>query len=154
MLELIVLLKKPEKEKNYKVYKIEPNNLNDGHIKGCIEFIKEHNLEIDISDEVTSYSISLEMAKLGYPNLHVENKNLLIFLSPILTKEQIKWFKDNYYFLSKFILNVVSIQKDGSLLDLSDLNENDESCCKLNDLKREIKKKAFFSEEKAPLKRR
>lgn len=148
MLELIVLLKeKGENEKLAKIYKIDPSNENIGHLSGCISFSKEENLDIDDVEEMTSYEASIEIANLGYPNIHVENRNMLIYLPKILSDEQNRWFKDNSGLLSRFKLHVMSIQTNGDLLDLSDLNEYDNSYCKYGDLKRELRKKELIKQK-------
>ena len=148
MLELIILRKDSNENGNIeKKYSIDPNQKNDGHLSGCITFCKEENIDIDGIEEMTSYQASIEIANLGYVNIHIENRNMLIYLPSVLTEEQSKWFKDNKSLLSRFQLNVMSIQTDGNLFDLSDLNEYDNSYCKINDLKREIRKKDLIRQK-------
>lgn len=146
MVELIVLLKeKNELGESAAKYIIDSKD-NLGHLDGCISFNEEYDVGIEDMDKMTSYQASNELAKLGYPNIHVENRNMLIYLPRFLSDEQNNWFMENKGILSKFKLHILSIQFDNSVRDLSMYNVDGRLSCNVGDLKKELKRKEFFKQ--------
>lgn len=143
MLELLVILdEKDEKERESIYYKISEDE-KYGHLSGLINFNNEHNLNIENIDKMSSYEASSEVAKRGFVNIHVTDGFMLIYLPKFITENQKKWFKNHMKALSKFILAVSSEQLDGSF---KSLQREDETTTKLNDLKRELKRKELLEE--------
>ena len=146
MLELIVLLKdvsecKEDSNDIMVKYKIGTNN-NDGHKDGCIRFIQDYDIHIDNVNDLTSYEISIYIAEMGYPNIHVEGMSMLIYLPKLISDSQYKWFKDNRKLLSRFRLIIASVQEDDNIKYIEDSEYEPKSI--INKFYKELKKKELL----------
>lgn len=146
MLELIVIAN----ENNIDIedpmlrYKLEKNS-EGGHLSACKEFVSDYNLDIQDIDELTSYEISLKIAKMGHVSIHVEGMNMIIYLPKILSDKQYKWFKDNRRLLSRFSLSITSICENDDIKYIE--NNEYEMKSSINRLYRELKKKELLKKK-------
>lgn len=146
MLELIVIVNENRIniENQMLRYKLEKDG-EGGHLSACRKFVKDYNLNIPNIEGLTSYEISMEIAKMGHVNIHVEGMNMLIYLPKILSDKQYKWFKDNRILLSKFGLSIASIEEDGNIRHIE--SGEYEMKSGINKLYRELKKKELLKKK-------
>lgn len=145
-MEALFILLKDETKDNFMVSYIIDLETIKSHLDGCIKFNNMYNLGIKNIEDMTSHEVALEIANLGYSSIHVCGDTTLIYLPAILSDNQYKWFIDNKKLLSKSSLNVISIQIDNTIKDLSD-NKKKKYSCKFSDLKRELKIKKLLKEK-------
>lgn len=141
MLELIVIVN--ENEIDIKDSMIRKKITKGGsHLSACIEFVNDYNIDISDIYNLTSYEISVEIAKLGHISIHIENMNMFIYLPKVLSDNQYKWFKENRSLLSKFNLLLASIQEDSTVKNIE--NDDYEMKSGINRLYKELKKKELL----------
>ncbi len=143
MLELIIIANDNEIDVDDIMlrYKLESKN-NRGHLDLCKKFVDDYNLEISNINDLTSYEISIEIAKLGHVNIHVEKRSMIVYIPEILSDKQYKWFKDNRSLLSKFDLSIVSLGENEIVKHIE--NNECETKSVINKLYRELKKKELL----------
>lgn len=146
MLELIIILNENEVDIEDPMlrYKLE-NGSEGGHLSACLKFANDYNLDIPNINELTTYEISIEIAKMGQVNIHVEGMNMLIYLPKILSDRQYEWFKNNRKLLTKFRISIASIDEDDIIRHIE--NNEFEMKSGINKLYRELKKKELLKKK-------
>lgn len=121
MIELIIIPNENETnlENIYHYKNIDPKL---GHYNELINFIKQNNIEIKNYDKMTSYTLSLELIKRNFINLHFEGNNLIIYLSKYLSQNQVNFFKENLRIFSRYDIKIVSLNVKDEII----LYENNE----------------------------
>lgn len=84
---------------------------NKQHKGLLMDFIYEFGLNIDCNRK-TGYELSAEIALLGHIPILIEDKFMIPFLPPEITKEQNRWFKTNYDIVNKFDLSYYTVDEE------------------------------------------
>lgn len=153
MVELIII---PDEEKlklddGFKKYKIEDND-KDGHLSAIKRFVKEYNIEIDGIDKddidnLSSYDAPIELAKNGYMNFHLENRNLLAYLPETLSNNQALYIKNNINWIRRFSIKMASINNEN--IKIYEDDEDDYTTSSMfNVFMKEVKKKIKLRQKK------